>query len=92
MPPSTQELLKRVFGTRYAPTQRVSESLDYEPVQNAVFYKRMKAAKEKRHLFGYDGGGGAGGGRLYVACEGSKSAIAASLAAHGALIAAVFFA
>jgi hypothetical protein len=50
--PTTQEILTRVFGTKNAPTQRVSESLDYEPVQNTIFYKRMKAAKEKKHLFG----------------------------------------
>ncbi|GBF97646.1 H(+) Cl(-) exchange transporter [Raphidocelis subcapitata] len=53
--PSAQELLTRVWGTKNAPTQRVSESLDYEPVQNAIFYKRMRAAKEKKHLFGYTG-------------------------------------
>jgi hypothetical protein len=50
--PSTQEILTKVWGTKNAPTQRVSESLDYEPVQNSIFYKRMKAAKEKKHLFG----------------------------------------
>jgi hypothetical protein len=50
--PSAQELLTKVWGTKNAPTQRVSESLDYEPVQNAIFYKRMRAAKEKKNLFG----------------------------------------
>ncbi|KIZ04574.1 Chloride channel protein CLC-a [Monoraphidium neglectum] len=53
--PSTEDILTKVFGTKNAPTQRVSESLDYEPVQNKIFYKRMKAAKEKKHLFGYTG-------------------------------------
>jgi hypothetical protein len=52
--PSTEDILTKVFGTKNAPTQRVSESLDYEPVQNKIFYKRMKAAKEKKHLFGYE--------------------------------------
>jgi len=51
-PTSTEEIMTKVFGTKNAPTQRVSESLDYEPVQNTIFYKRMKAAKEKKHLFG----------------------------------------
>ena len=51
-PPSTQDILTKVFGTKNAPTQRVSESLDYEPVQNKIFYQRMKAAKTHKHLFG----------------------------------------
>jgi hypothetical protein len=55
--PTPQELLTRVWGTKNAPAQRVSESLDYEPVQNTIFYKRMKAAKEKKHLFGWGGAG-----------------------------------
>jgi chloride channel 7 len=49
---TTETLVTKVFGTATAPNQRVSESLDYEPVQNKIFYERMKAAKEKRHLFG----------------------------------------
>lgn len=53
--PPRREIVERVFGTAAAPAQRVSESLDYEPVQNAVFYKRMKAAKEQKHLFGWAG-------------------------------------
>ena len=51
-PPQAQQFFTKVFGTKNAPTQRVSESLDYEPVQNAIFYKRMKAAKEHKNLFG----------------------------------------
>ncbi|WIA21477.1 hypothetical protein OEZ85_000682 [Tetradesmus obliquus] len=47
--------MTKVFGTKNAPNQRVSESLDYEPVQNKIFYERMKAAKKERHLFGYTG-------------------------------------
>lgn len=49
-PVGGQELLKKIVGTSQVSNQRVSESLDYEPVQNELFYKRMKAAKEKRHL------------------------------------------
>ncbi len=57
--PSSDNLITKVFGTKNAPSQRVSESLDYEPVQNKIFYERMKAAKEKRHLatFGWVVGG-----------------------------------
>lgn len=50
--PTREQLVERVFGTSAAPAQRVAESLDYEPVQNLVFYRRMKAAKEQKHLFG----------------------------------------
>jgi hypothetical protein len=52
-PTTTETLVTKVFGTATAPNQRVSESLDYEPVQNKIFYERMKAGKEKRHLFGW---------------------------------------
>lgn len=44
--------MTRVFGSKNAPNQRVSESLDYEPVQNKIFYERMRQAKKERHLFG----------------------------------------
>lgn len=47
---ASETLVTKVFGTKNAPSQRVSESLDYEPVQNKIFYERMKAAKEKRSL------------------------------------------
>jgi hypothetical protein len=45
--------MTRVFGSKNAPNQRVSESLDYEPVQNKIFYERMRQAKKERHLFGW---------------------------------------
>lgn len=51
-PTSTETLMTKVFGTKNAPNQRVSESLDYEPVQNKIFYERMRTAKKERHLFG----------------------------------------
>lgn len=51
-PSTTETLMTKVFGTKNAPNQRVSESLDYEPVQNKIFYERMRAAKKERHLFG----------------------------------------
>lgn len=47
-----ETLMARVFGSKNAPNQRVSESLDYEPVQNKIFYERMRQAKKERHLFG----------------------------------------
>jgi chloride channel 7 len=47
-----ETLMTRVFGSKNAPNQRVSESLDYEPVQNKIFYERMRQAKKERHLFG----------------------------------------
>jgi chloride channel 7 len=48
----TETLMTRVFGSQNVPNQRVSESLDYEPVQNKIFYERMRQAKKERHLFG----------------------------------------
>lgn len=51
-PPTREEIIKRVFGTPAAPPPRNTESLDYEPVQNKIFYARMKAAKDQRNLFG----------------------------------------
>lgn len=50
--PSAETLMTRVFGTKNAANQRVSESLDYEPVQNKIFYERMRQSKRERHLFG----------------------------------------
>lgn len=50
VPLTGQALLNKIVGTTVVSNQRVSESLDYEPVQNELFYKRVKAAKEKRHL------------------------------------------
>lgn len=52
-PGGTETLMTRVFGSKNAPNQRVSESLDYEPVQNKIFYERMQQAKKERHLFGW---------------------------------------
>lgn len=53
MPALTADtLITRVFGSKNAPNQRVSESLDYEPVQNKIFYERMRQGKKERHLFG----------------------------------------
>lgn len=49
---TADSLISRVFGSKNAPNQRVSESLDYEPVQNKIFYERMRQAKKERHLFG----------------------------------------
>jgi hypothetical protein len=49
-PLTGQVLLNKIVGSTVASNQRVSESLDYEPVQNDLFYRRIKAAKEKRHL------------------------------------------
>ena len=46
-------LLRKVLGTKTAPTNRVSESLDYEAIQNRVYYDRIKRGKEgKKKLYG----------------------------------------
>lgn len=46
-------LLRKIIGTKQAPTNRVSESLDYEPIQNKLYYERLKAKKEgKKKLYG----------------------------------------
>ncbi len=45
--------LSKVLGNKDAATGRVSESLDYEPIQNKLFYDRMKSRKEgKKKLYG----------------------------------------
>lgn len=38
-----------------APTNgaRVAESLDYEPIQNEMYFNRLKARKGIRHYYGY---------------------------------------
>ncbi len=48
----TETLMTRVFGSKNVPNQRVSESLDYEPVQNKIFYERMRQANKEKGLFG----------------------------------------
>ncbi|KAG2485675.1 hypothetical protein HYH03_015647 [Edaphochlamys debaryana] len=54
--PEQPSFLSRVMGSKTAPTGRVSESLDYEPIQNKLFYDRMKTRKEgKKKLYGYTG-------------------------------------
>jgi hypothetical protein len=49
-PAVKETIMTKVFGTSAPGNQRVSESLDYEPVQNRIFFERMKAAKTERHL------------------------------------------
>ena len=43
----------RVWGSKSAPTTKVSESLDYESPQNRLFYERMNAKGGKKKLYGY---------------------------------------
>lgn len=46
-------VLHKLIGTKTAATNRVSESLDYEPVQNRVFSDRQNDKKEgKKKLYG----------------------------------------
>jgi chloride channel 7 len=46
-------LLSKVLGTKNAANNRVSESLDYEPIQNKIYYERLKAKKEgKKKIWG----------------------------------------
>ncbi|GFR49429.1 hypothetical protein Agub_g11486 [Astrephomene gubernaculifera] len=53
---SATSFLAKVLGSKTAATGRVSESLDYEPIQNKLFYDRMKSRKEgKKKLYGYTG-------------------------------------
>lgn len=48
--------ISKIVGSKAAPVNRVSESLDYEPIQNKLFYDRMKSRKEgKKKLYGYTG-------------------------------------
>ena len=48
-----EEFITRVVGTKNGPNVRNSESLDYEPMQNKIFYDRIKHAKEgKKKLYG----------------------------------------
>lgn len=46
--------ISKIVGSKAAPVNRVSESLDYEPIQNKLFYDRMKSRKEgKKKLYGW---------------------------------------
>lgn len=52
-PPTVQGFVDKVWGRAAPANNRVSESLDYEPTQNRLFYERMKARKEgKKKLYG----------------------------------------
>lgn len=45
--------MRRVWGTKKAPTTKVSESLDYESIQNKMFYERLnQKTKGKKKLYG----------------------------------------
>jgi hypothetical protein len=45
--------ITKVVGTKNGGNVRNSESLDYEPMQNKIFYDRLKHAKEgKKKLYG----------------------------------------
>jgi len=60
--PTPEEVIARVWGTAAA-GQRVSESLDYEPVQSRVQRDRCRAsARHEREHGDGDGGNGNGGG------------------------------
>lgn len=57
--PTPEEVIARVWGTA-ASSQRVSESLDYEPAQSRVLRDRCRAAakareRERRRVYGYTG-------------------------------------
>jgi len=49
-----QETSRPMLMQRKVAPQRVSESLDYQPVQNKLFYERMQATKdtERRRVLG----------------------------------------
>jgi hypothetical protein len=47
------QFISRVVGTKNGGNVRNSESLDYEPMQNKIFYDRIKHAKDgKKKLYG----------------------------------------
>ncbi|MEW5297643.1 MAG: hypothetical protein WDW36_000839 [Sanguina aurantia] len=51
-----ETFLAKLMGSRNVPSNRVSESLDYEPMQNKVFYDRLLAKKDgKKSVIGYTG-------------------------------------
>lgn len=51
--PESTNLLTKIVGSKTAPNNRVSESLDYEPIQNQVYFERLKIKKEgKKKLYG----------------------------------------
>ncbi|GFH09782.1 uncharacterized protein HaLaN_04991 [Haematococcus lacustris] len=53
---ASASLLTKVLGSKAAPVNRVSESLDYEPIQNKVFYDKLRVKKDgKKKLYGYTG-------------------------------------
>ncbi len=46
-------VLTKLIGTKAAPSNRVSESLDYEPIQNRVYQDRLRTKKDgKKKLYG----------------------------------------
>lgn len=53
---TASSFLTKLVGSKAGPVSRVSESLDYEPIQNKLFYDRMKTRKEgKKKLYGWVG-------------------------------------
>lgn len=50
---SNNPLIARVFGSKAAGNQRISESLDYEPVQNKIYFDKMKEGKGEKKIYGY---------------------------------------
>mmetsp|Transcript_19521 Transcript_19521/g.42325 ORF Transcript_19521/g.42325 Transcript_19521/m.42325 type:complete len:908 (+) Transcript_19521:79-2802(+) len=54
--PQDANLITKVWGSSNAPATKVSESLDYETVQNKIQYERMKIKQSgKKKLYGYTG-------------------------------------
>ena len=53
--PQSEEFWQRffgIFGKVQSTVSRVSESLDYEPVQNELYFRRVRKNKAQRHAFG----------------------------------------
>ena len=54
--PNVRQRWRAVYETLVAkaPTNgaRVAESLDYEPVQNNLYFERLRARRGKRHYYG----------------------------------------
>ncbi|KAF5836603.1 chloride channel [Dunaliella salina] len=52
----TSSFFTRVLGTRRAPAHRVSESLDYEPLQNKLYVHQLHERRDgRKKVYGYTG-------------------------------------
>jgi hypothetical protein len=50
---SFRNLVEKVVGGTPATAARATESLDYEPVQNDLYFQRLKQRRNTRQVYGY---------------------------------------